>query len=106
MVILYDQSENMTRKARPMRAETYGAADFKTNCLAILDRLARRDLDQVTITKRGRTVAVLTPLPSSAEAVEMLHGFMRGSVAVPEGVDLLSPILDEPLSASDGKLHQ
>ena len=60
----------------------------------------------MTITKRGRTVAVLTPPPSSAEAVEMLHGFMRGSVAVPEGVDLLSPILDEPLSASDGKLHQ
>lgn len=89
-----------------MRAETYGAADFKTNCLAILDRLARRDLDQVTITKRGRTVAVLTPPPSAAEAVETLHGFMRGSVTVPEGVDLLAPILDEPLTASDGKLHQ
>lgn len=89
-----------------MRAETYGAADFKANCLAILDRLARRDLDRVTITKRGRTVAVLIPPPSAAEAVETLHGFMRGSVGVPEGVDLLAPILDEPLTASDGKLHQ
>jgi prevent-host-death family protein len=89
-----------------MRAETYGAADFKANCLAILDRLARRDLDRVTITKRGRTVAVLTPPPSVAEEVETLHGFMRGSVGVPEGVDLLAPILDEPLTASDGKLHQ
>ncbi|QJU58463.1 prevent-host-death protein [Sphingomonas sp. AP4-R1] len=89
-----------------MRAETYGAADFKANCLAILDRLARRDLDRVTITKRGHAVAVLTPPPSAAEAVETLHGFMRGSVGISEGFDLLAPILDEPLTASDGKLHQ
>jgi antitoxin (DNA-binding transcriptional repressor) of toxin-antitoxin stability system len=89
-----------------MRAETYGAADFKANCLAILDRLARRDLDRVTITKRGHAVAVLTPPPSAAEAVDALHGFMRGSVSVPEGFDLLAPVLDEPLSASEGKLHQ
>jgi len=89
-----------------MRAETYGAADFKANCLAILDRLARRDLDQVTITKRGHTVAVLTPPPSVAEAVQALHGFMRGSVSVSEGFDLLAPVLDEPLFPSEGKLHQ
>ena len=89
-----------------MRAETYGAADFKANFLAILDRLARRDVDRVTITKRGHAVAVLTPPPSVAEAVEALHGFMRGSVGVPEGFDLLAPVLDEPLTASEGKLHQ
>ncbi len=89
-----------------MRAETYGAADFKANCLAILDRLARRDVDRVTITKRGQPVAVLTPPPNMADAVEALHGFMRGSVTVPQGFDLLEPILDEPLIASDGTLHQ
>lgn len=89
-----------------MRAETYGAADFKANCLAILDRLARRDLDSVTITKRGHAVAVLTPPPSVAEAVKTLHGFMRGSVGIPAGFDLLAPVLDEPLTASEGKLHQ
>ena len=53
-----------------MRAETYGAADFKANCLAILDRLARRDLDSVTITKRGRAVAVLTPPESQADVID------------------------------------
>ena len=88
-----------------MRAETYGAADFKANCLAILDRLARRDLDQVTITKRGHAVAVLTPPPSMADAVKALHGFMSGSVSIPEGFDLLAPVLDEPLAASEGVLH-
>lgn len=89
-----------------MKAETYGAAEFKTHCLAILDRLARRDLDQVTITKRGRAVAVLGPPPSSAKAVETIHGFMRGSVTVPRGVDLLSPVLDEPLHADEGRIHE
>lgn len=89
-----------------MRAETYGAADFKANCLAILDRLARRDLDQVTITKRGHAVAVLTPPPSMADAVKALHGSMSGSVSVPEGFDLLSPVLDERLGASEGVLHR
>lgn len=89
-----------------MRAETYGAADFKANCLAILDRLARRDLDQVTITKRGHPVAVLTPPPSLAEAVKTLHGFMSGSVCIPEGFDLSSPVLDEPLAANEGLLHR
>ncbi|BAI99040.1 hypothetical protein Sj15T_10380 [Sphingobium sp. TA15] len=88
-----------------MRAETYGAADFKTKCLAILDRLASRDVDQVTITKRGRAVAVLTAPPSTADAVGTLHGFMRGSVSVPRGIDLLAPSLDETLTAEDGKLH-
>ena len=71
-----------------------------------LDRLARRDVDRVTITKRGQPVAVLTPPPSATDAIEALHGFMRGSVTVPEGFDLLKPILDEPLTASDGTLHQ
>lgn len=88
-----------------MRVETYGAADFKTNCLAILDRLARHDVDQVTITKRGHPVAVLTPPPSTEGEVRSLHGFLQGSVTVPDGVDLLAPILDEPLTAQDGKLH-
>ena len=88
-----------------MRAETYGAADFKTKCLAILDRVARHDVDQVTITKRGRAVALLTAPPSTADAVGTLHGFMRGSVSVPKSVDLLAPVLDEALTAQTGKLH-
>lgn len=89
-----------------MRTETYGASDFKANCLAILDRLARHDLDKVTITKRGRPVAILMPPAVMADAVSSLHGFMSGSVAVAEGVDLLAPIVDEPLSAAEGHIHQ
>ena len=88
-----------------MRAETYGAADFKARCLAILDRLARNEVDQVTITKRGRAVAVLMPPPRASDAVESIHGFMRGSVVLPGDFDLTAPVIDEPLLADQGKLH-
>jgi prevent-host-death family protein len=40
---------------------TIGAAEFKAHCLEILDRLSTRELSRVTITKRGRPVAVLVP---------------------------------------------
>jgi hypothetical protein len=36
---------------------------------------------------------------------KQLHGFMRGSVIVPEGLDLTAPIADETFSAEDGMLH-
>ena len=88
-----------------MRTETYGAAEFKANCLAILDRLARHDVDRVTITKRGRPVAVIAPPPSDVDGIKGLHGFMRGSVIVPVGFDLTAPVIDEPVLAEEGHLH-
>ena len=45
----------------PCRTSTYTATVFKAKCLGILDRLAVRRLTRVTITKRGKVVAVLTP---------------------------------------------
>lgn len=39
------------------------------------------------------------------DAVKQLHGFMRGSVIVPEGLDLTAPMADEAFSAEDGVLH-
>jgi hypothetical protein len=35
-----------------------------------------------------------------------MFGFMRGSVVVPEGFDLTAPVMDEPLSAERGVLHE
>ncbi len=79
----------------------------------ILDRLAAHDLTRVSITKRGKVVAVLTPPDDPDFAVRRLHGFMRGSVIfmrgsviAPPGLDLTTPILDEPLSADEGVVHR
>ena len=84
---------------------TISASEFKARCLDIFDQLAARKLDRVVITKRGRVVAVLVPPDLDAE-VAALHGFMRGSVIVPDGVDLTAPVLDEPLNADEGRIHE
>lgn len=81
------------------------ASEFKAKCLEILDQLGSRQLDRIVVTKRGRPVAVLTPPASDVEAIRHLHGFMRGSVVVPDGFDLTAPICDEAFTAETGDLH-
>jgi antitoxin (DNA-binding transcriptional repressor) of toxin-antitoxin stability system len=85
--------------------QTINASDFEARCLEILDRLADRTLDRVTITKRGRVVGVLLPPDTEADAVHHLHGFMRGSVVVPPEIDLTEPASNEAFAAEDGGLH-
>jgi len=85
--------------------QTINASDFKARCLEILDRLADRTLERVTITKRGRVVGVLLPPEDTADAVRQLHGFMRGSVAIPPDIDLTEPAVEATFAAEDGILH-
>ncbi len=85
--------------------QSFTATEFKAKCLDILDRLAARKFTRVTITKRGKIVAVLTPPEDSETTVRRLHGLLRGSVMAPPDFDFTAPVLDEPLSAEDGELH-
>jgi prevent-host-death family protein len=85
--------------------QTISASEFKAKCLDILDRLADRTLERVVITKRGRVVAMLVPPQDAAAAVRQVHGFLRGSVALPPGFDLTAPVADEPFAAAHGELH-
>ena len=64
---------------------TIGAGDFKTTCLKLLDEVAR-SRRPLTITKHGKPVARLVPMPPDTE----LFGALAGSV-LREG-DLCSPI--------------
>jgi len=82
------------------------ASEFKAKCLELLDRVGRRELTQLTITKRGKPVAVVSPPAAKAAEVEELHGFLRGSVVIPAGLDLTAPTGDEPFLAAEGELHQ
>ena len=86
-------------------SQTISASEFKAKCLDILDRLNARELDQVIITKRGKTVALLTPPLSEERAVRALHGFMRGSVVMLQEIDLTAPVSDENFDAGNGMLH-
>jgi prevent-host-death family protein len=107
LVIIYHQSNLMTSWRGIVPTEqTIGAAEFKAHCLEILDRLSAREVSRVTITKRGRPVAVLVPPDDPHDAVGRIHGFLRGSVVIPAGADLTAPTLDKPLDAVAGRLYR
>ena len=59
-------------------AKIVGAAEFKAKCLRLINEM-REDGEPVTITRRGRAVAVLSPAPRTDEKPPIL-GVLRGSV--------------------------
>ena len=59
--------------------KTMGAAEFKATCLRVIKQM-REDGEPVTITNRGRPVAVLAPPPPAADARPPIVGAMRGTV--------------------------
>jgi prevent-host-death family protein len=83
---------------------TISASEFKAKCLDILNQLSARKLTQVTITKHGRPVAILTPPNETKDAVRQLYGFMEGSVVGLDDIDLTEPILQEPFLIDDDLL--
>ena len=59
-------------------AKSLGAAEFKATCLRVIKQL-EKDRKPVTITNRGRPVAVLSPAPSPGARPSII-GAIRGSV--------------------------
>lgn len=68
-----------------MDSATIPAGEFKARCLQLLDEVAASG-EPLTITKRGRPVARLVPLP----AERALFGALAGSVQVQ--LDLVAPL--------------
>ncbi|MHB1936055.1 MAG: type II toxin-antitoxin system Phd/YefM family antitoxin [Acidobacteriaceae bacterium] len=67
--------------------KTLAAGKFKTNCLAIMDEVkAKRE--PVLITKRGKPVAMLTPVE---ETDDPIFGFYKGKGTIVG--DIISPII-------------
>lgn len=65
-----------------------GAGDFKAKCLKLLDDVASTG-ESLIITKHGKPVAKLVPLPPEAE----LFGALAGSVR--QENDIVSPMENE-----------
>ena len=70
-----------------MKTSSLAAGEFKAKCLKLLDDVAATG-QPLTITKRGRPVAQLVPMP----AERALFGAMRGSVLTQQ--DIIAPIDD------------
>lgn len=68
-----------------MQDSTIAAGEFKARCLQLLDAVAASG-EPLTITKRGRPVARLVPLPAAGA----LFGALAGSVR--EQQDLIAPV--------------
>jgi prevent-host-death family protein len=65
-----------------------GAAEFKANCLRLMDEVAQQRRP-IIITKRGKPIAKLVPVEN--EAID-LFGRMAGSIRICG--DIVSPIED------------
>lgn len=65
-----------------------GAAEFKAKCLNLIDQMGA-DGEPITITKRGKPVAVLSPVPDAAGHASII-GAMKGSVLMFD--DPFSPV--------------
>ena len=61
-------------------AKTIGVAAFRNACPQLIAQLGR-DREPITITKHGRPVAVLSPVPGDDDAGDRIVGAMRGSVS-------------------------
>jgi prevent-host-death family protein len=62
------------------------AAQFKAECLKLMDRV-EKTREPIVITKHGRPVAQLIPVPPDDES---LFGYMRGTVSTPG--DVVTPV--------------
>jgi antitoxin (DNA-binding transcriptional repressor) of toxin-antitoxin stability system len=80
--------------------------EFKAKCLDLFDRLAERKIKRVTVLRRGKPVAELTPPRKKAAKPNSLFGCMKGTVIAPPGYDFTQPVFDEEWDAEKGILHR
>ena len=69
----------------PIDEKTVGVTAFKTQCLALIDDVARGKTRRVVLTKRNRPVAAIVPV---GEPGGELWGALRGAITVLPGTDL------------------
>jgi prevent-host-death family protein len=72
-----------------MDTKHVAAADFKANCLRLMDEVAR-ERRPIIITKRGKPVAKLVPIEDQGPVD--LFGYMAGTAKICG--DIISPIED------------
>jgi prevent-host-death family protein len=75
------------------------AAQFKAECLKLMDRVEKTRAP-ITITKHGKPVAQLAPIPTDDDS---LFGYMRGTLKV-DG-DVMAPLDEEWSAISGGEDH-
>ncbi len=70
--------------------KTVGAAEFKARCLRLI-RQMNQDGEPMTVTNRGRPVAMVSPIPEQSRSASII-GAMAGTVLAYD--DPLAPAAD------------
>jgi hypothetical protein len=78
------------------------ASAFKAKCLDLFDKLAARKIKRLTVTKRGKAVAVLTPPDYTTEEKAALFGCMKGRMVAPKNFDFTTPVFTGAVRAAKG----
>ncbi len=68
-----------------------GVTAFKSQCLGLIDDVARGKTDRIVLLKHNRPVAAIVPVSNEDDEAFDLWGAMRGTVTVAPGVDLTEP---------------
>jgi antitoxin (DNA-binding transcriptional repressor) of toxin-antitoxin stability system len=74
---------------------TLNVTEFKARSLALLEDIAKGRLTKITVTKRGKPLAVVSPSPLDQTERTIGYGFMKGTGRVMPGVDLTEPMFPE-----------
>jgi prevent-host-death family protein len=69
-----------------MVTKTIAAGEFKAKCLDLMDQVQKKRFE-VIVTKRGKPVARLVPVPDEPPEI---FGYMKGTVTILG--DIISPI--------------
>jgi antitoxin (DNA-binding transcriptional repressor) of toxin-antitoxin stability system len=77
---------------------TLNVTEFKARSLALLEDIAKGRLSKITVTKRGKPLAVVSPSSPGPGEPKVGYGFMKGTGRVMPGVDLTEPMFpdDDP----------
>jgi antitoxin (DNA-binding transcriptional repressor) of toxin-antitoxin stability system len=71
-----------------------GVTAFKSQCLALIDDVAKGKTKRIVLLKHNRPVAAIVPIENEEENLNTLDGLwgaMRGVLTVAPGVDLTEP---------------
>lgn len=78
----------------PADETSIGVTAFKSQCLGLIDDVAKGKTKRIVLMKRNRAIAAIVPIEDQEEdlnTLDDLWGAMRGTVSVSPGVDLTEP---------------
>jgi antitoxin (DNA-binding transcriptional repressor) of toxin-antitoxin stability system len=73
---------------------TIGVTAFKSQCLGLIDDVAKGKTKRIVLMKHNRPVAAIVPIEDEEEDINTLDGLwgaMRGVGTIPPGVDIMEP---------------